>query len=484
MMKESMAVNKELEGIDLLNGNFVEFLKNTKGVRLWHGLVDDINYRQISIDTRTLKKGDLFFALKGEIHDGHAYIPRAIQKGASGVVVNMDWYFQNSNENLSPEVPVVVVEDTLEFLQKLAHWHRKQFSLPVLAITGSSGKTTTRQMIVEILKQKYRVVHTEGNKNNHIGVPLSLLKIDSSDEIAVFELGTNHPGEIKFLSELTAPTAGLVTNIGKGHIGFLGSLEEVYREKSSLFQEIPADGTIFLNMEDSFLKNYQRSDVKVIRVGREKHYEVYGEIIEADEFQRITFRLLDQVDIHLNIPGRHQFLNALLSTAVGVFFNVPLADIKHALENLLPAKQRMEILEKNGLIIVNDAYNANPDSMRAAIDYVSQLSFNGKKILILGDMLELGKYSREEHQELGRYLAHHPVDYVLLYGPQSVYIKLGLETEAANVESRWFDSHRELAEFLNELVAEGDVILIKGSRGMVLEKVLDYLNWERRNDAG
>lgn len=458
---------------------FKDFLEQYQGVQFSGGNPGAADYRKISIDSRTLQPGEWFLALQGENHDGHAFIPQALKKNAAAIVVEKRWLEQHKELKQSGH-PVMAVKDSLDFLQQLAAWHRRRFSFPLIGLTGSNGKTTTREMIAEILSARYKVFRSRGNKNNHIGLPLMLLQLSDEVEIAVIEMGTNHPGEIALLSSLAQPTAGVITNIGKGHLGFFGSLEEVYREKTALFDGLDPAAPIFINMEDRFLRKYPREGRAAIRSGYSKGYDAWGRIEFIDRLGRVKFRLNDKVSIQLKVPGTHQVGNALLAAAVGLHFGTGEADIREALENFSPAEKRMEIFEKDGAVFINDAYNANPDSMRAAVNYLMVIKQGrGKRILVLGDMLELGEFAKMEHHSLGEYIAERPVDFVFLYGPESRIMQATIEESGKRKERAfWYDSHEKIALHLKKILAPHDTVLVKGSRGMAMEKVFDHL-WEK-----
>lgn len=454
-----------------------EFLKEYRGLHSLSGNAEAADYRKLSIDSRSLQPGELFLALRGETHDGHDYVAAALEKGAAAIVVEKRWWERNSAEQALSQRPLIVVEDSLHFLQQLAAWHRRQFDIEVVGLTGSNGKTTTREMVAAVLATRFRVFQSQGNKNNHIGLPLMLLQLNEQTEMAVLEMGMNHPGEIALLAGLAKPTAALVTNVGKAHIGFMGSLEAIYREKISLFEGLEPSAPIFLNMEDRFLRNYPRAGRKVITVGYNSGNDVRGRVEFIDRYGRVKFRLNEAVSIQLKVPGTHQVLNALLAAAVGRHYGVSESEVAQALENFAPAKQRMEIFEKNGVLFINDAYNANPDSMRAALNYLAGLrNGRGKRIAVLGDMLELGEFAETEHRRLGEFLAEKPVDLALLYGPLSRFILQGFEGKAGREKHAFhYGTHEEIAAHLRPILQPHDVVLLKGSRGMRMEKVLERL---------
>ena len=451
-----------------------EFLHRYDGYRTARGDLAAVDYRRCSIDSRTIAPGEMFVALRGEVHDGHRYAAVAAQN-ASALVLEAAWD-QAHGAELPADCAVIVVDNTLDFLQQLGAWHRRKFELPLIGITGSNGKTTTREMMAAVLEKKYRVFQSEGNKNNHIGLPLMLLKLDRHAEVAVLELGTNHPGEIAHLSALAGPTAAVITNIGKAHIGFFGTREAIYEEKTALFRALGAEGVLFLNLEDGFLKRYPRETHQgpVITVGLTPGCDVCGSAVAADGLGRMQFRINDTMIVQLQVPGRHNLMNGLLAAAVGMYFQVDDEAIRDALENFQPVKQRMQVEEKDGVRFINDAYNANPDSMRAAIDYLLGLEAR-PRIVVLGDMLELGEFSENEHRELGVYIAERAIDMVLLYGPQARFIESGIRESGGAMPVFYCQTHAEIAAHLRRIIARDTVVLLKGSRGMTMEKVLALL---------
>lgn len=462
-----------MSGKDL---NLKLFIEDYPKVSSSSGIIDDIDYQNFSIDSRTLQPGQFFIPLKGENFDGHEFITEAIEKSAKGIAVQWDWYSQKSKTEFPNELAIMVVENTLDFLQKLSSWHRSHFNIPIIAITGSNGKTTTRKMITEILSNNFAVLSNEGNQNNHIGVPLTLLKLRLDYEMAVIELGSNHPGEIALLTELVNPGIGIITNIGKGHIGYFGSLEAIYGEKTALFENIRSGSVIFLNMEDPFLSNYKTS-VKTIRVGISDSYEYWGKVVSVDELGCVRFSINNLIEIQLKIPGGHNFYNALMAAAVGLHFDISINEIKETLGNFQAISQRMQVYRVNEVLIINDAYNANPESARAVIDYLADLSsVKGRKIIAIGDMLELGDLGEKEHFLIGKFICDRSIDLVFLFGPLSIKIKEGLlENNSFKGEAYWYATHKEIVNHLEKILAPDDALLVKGSRGMKMENILNNL---------
>ena len=428
----------------------------------------------ISTDTRSLKSGDLFFALKGENFDGHAFVESAFEKGASAAVVEGSFAHARF---LS--VPLLVVENATRALGELAHLYRKRFSIPVIAIGGSNGKTTTKDMITKVLASSYTVLSTDGNHNNHIGVPLTLFRLEKKHEMAVVEVGTNHPGEIEHLVHLLDPTDGLITNIGHEHLEFFKSLDGVAEEEGTLFRQLKSRkrAQLFVNADDTRVKAIAGRTKNRWTYGFDSRaVDVAGRIIGVDKkgASRFEFRsksMKRSVSVQLKVPGRHNAVNAIAAAAVGVAFDVPAARIRKALECFHPSDKRMEVLKVGGVTIYNDTYNANPDSMIAALHTLAAARVSGKKIAVLADMLELGELAPEEHERVGREAAKLGVGYMLTFGEHAKHIH-----GAARVSSAiHYDQKNILAEYLAELVAPGDAVLVKGSRGMKMEDVITFL---------
>ena len=439
---------------------------------------DAVDYHRFSIDSRDFREGKMFIALRGERFDAHQFIEDVVRQGARGVVVDNRWFQANKARARQLPVVVIVVRDTLDFLQQLAAWNRRQFAIPVVALTGTSGKTTTREMIANVLGTQYRTLRNRKNENNQIGVPLTLLHINPNVEAAVVELGTNQPGEIPVLARWTAPTHALVTNIGPGHIGYFGSLDAIYREKTALLDATPSGGMIFLNTDDPLLARYHREGVEIVTVGTQPTNDVWGTIVSVDDQGCVAFRVRDEWQVQLRVPGKHQFYNALMAIAVGEALGIDTEEMREALENFRAPHQRMELITHNGVLFINDAYNANPDSTRAAIDFLTQVRPQARKFLVFGDMLELGALEEELHREIGHYIAGTAVNEVLLYGNATRATEEGIRQKNATMVVHHFDEHRAIARHLQEVLRPGDVVLIKGSRGMQMEKVLSILTGE------
>ncbi len=436
----------------------------------------------VSTDSRTTAQGELFIALRGEQFDGHAFIRAAIDRGAAAIIAEAG----RCPEDLS-RVPVMLVEDSTKAYGELARIHRSRFRIPVIAVAGSNGKTTTKEMIVAVLGRTLRVAHTKGNFNNHIGVPATLLGMDRKHDVAVVELGTNHPGELGSLCRLAAPTHGLVTTIGNEHLEFFGSIEGVAEEEGTLYRALAATtgSTAFVHAGDPRVMQQAGPVKRKVRYGFEsRKAEVRGRILGVDDrgCARFAFsggRLKKAVEVRLPVPGRHNAVNALAAVAVGLTFRVPPAQIREALEAFRPPAKRMQAENLGGILVINDAYNANGDSMIASLQVLAETKVGGKRIAVLGDMLELGAQEEEEHARVGRAVASLKIDYLLTYGRRAKRIR-----DAAGLPAAMhYEQKNMLAEYLAELVAPGDAVLVKGSRGMKMEDVVTFLEERLRPAA-
>ncbi|MFQ5708046.1 MAG: UDP-N-acetylmuramoyl-tripeptide--D-alanyl-D-alanine ligase [bacterium] len=426
----------------------------------------------ISIDSRKVSAGEIFFAIRGETHDGHDFIGAAFENNAQAAVVCKSWW-TNCPAHLESN-NFFVVEDTLAALQEAAHFYRGKFTLPVLALTGTNGKTTTKEMVATVLGQKHTVCKTRGNLNNHIGLPLSLFALDQQQEVAILEMGCNHFGEIARLCEIAEPQFGLITNVGHGHLEFFADLEGVAKAKAELFENLHPPGTAFINLDDPLISKYVPANLKSVTYGFKEEARVSGEVSGADEHGCFAFRV-EKTPIRLNVPGKHNLSNALAAVAVGLEFGVSLSKIKQALENVALPGQRMEMFERNKVRIINDSYNANPDSTRASLSVLKQTQSTGKKIFVFADMLELGERATLEHAEIGKALKDYRVDVVLAFGEYAEAAVAAARKASKKIVAKHFSEKTALVKALKEQIKAGDVLLVKGSRGMKMEEVLQKL---------
>ena len=438
----------------------------------------DRQVQHISIDTRALGRDDCFIALRGPRFDGHEFISDAASRGASAAVVSNPTSAMNSPSALA----LLQVQDTLTALHKLATNYRRLMppTTRVITISGASGKTTTKEMIASVLAQRFNIVKTIANHNNHIGAPLSLLALDQSHDFGVFELGSNHPGEMRVLAELVRPDIGIVTNIGLAHVEFLDDEAGVAEEEGTPLEYLPrnGDGLAVLNADDKWCHELRaRTRATVITVGIDNFADVRASDIKINgdvKFRLNIAKKREDVVVRLKTLGRHQIYNALQAAAVGYMQGMDLDEIREGLETVEYPEMRMEQVVLGGVRFVNDCYNANVPSMKAALHAVRETPCTGRKIAVLGDMLELGKHTQRAHLDIGAMAANGGLAMLVTVGQAGKWI-----AEAA-VEAG-MEMHRvlpvgstdEAAESLRSLVQEGDLVLLKGSRKLQLEKILE-----------
>ncbi len=440
------------------------------------GRVEHVEIKGVSIDSRSIREGELFVALRGERFDGHDFIPDAMKKGAWGALVERS-VLESRFSSLGGLKNLLPVEDTLHALQEMSRAHRMKFSIPVVGITGSNGKTTTKEMLAGILKQTGPVLKNEGNLNNHIGVPLTLMKLNARHRTAAVEMGMSAPGEIDMLARLVSPTVGVITNIGPAHLEFLGSMEKVAEAKGELLNNLPPRATAVLNADDVFFGLLRsKASGTVVSFGMKNGADVSASHISPHSGHTdFTIKVRGATaDIRLRAAGLHNVSNALAAAAAATAVGIPLGALKQGLDDFSPVAMRSEIKEVRGRTVLADYYNANPASMDAAIRTLVSLSAGKKAIAVLGDMLELGNAAAEAHRQVGRAAAQSGVHIVITVGALARHIGEGA-IEAGIAKSHVFEvqAHAEAARQLRELSRPGDVILIKGSRGMKMEKILE-----------
>ncbi|MBN1154620.1 UDP-N-acetylmuramoyl-tripeptide--D-alanyl-D-alanine ligase [candidate division KSB1 bacterium] len=429
----------------------------------------DIEFNKVSIDSRNIAPGDLFIAIRGERFDAHQFVDDVLAKGALAAVVSQRWISNNKTRGNLISVP-----DTLTALQEISRFYRHKFSLPLIAITGSNGKTTTKEMVASVLSQQFRVLKNPGNLNNHIGVPLTLLMLADTYDLAVIEFGTSRFGEIKRLTEISAPGYGLITNIGPAHLEFFGSLEGVAREKTDLWRYIESTrGTAFVNTDDPFLADAAPGQGEVITYGFNRDADFKGELIGLNHNGCAEFTCND-VQFSLSVPGEHNMYNALATIAVASRFGIELPVVRSELLSFHSTSKRMELIQKHGLTLLNDCYNSNLASAEKALQTLAQIQTKGMRFAIMADMLELGKLGEAHHRAVGRLAADLNIDYLLAYGPLSRFTFE--EAKLKHIKNALhFDDKKQLIQKLKELIHPDDIILIKGSRGMAMEEVTSAL---------
>lgn len=440
------------------------------------GRMERVEIKGVSIDSRNIGEGELFIAIKGDRFDGHDFVPEAIKKGAWGALVERS-ALENKFTSLGGLKNILPVDDTLYALQEISYMHRKKFAVPVVGITGSNGKTTTKEMLACILKQKGPVLKNEGNLNNHIGVPLTLLKMNESHRAAVIEMGMSAPGEIDTLARLVVPAVGVITNIGPAHLEFFGTMKRVAEAKGELLDNLKSDATAVLNADDdhfSILKN--KFNGRLLTFGIDNKADVTAsDIRQGKEYSDLTITAAGTgINVRLRAVGTHNVYNALAAAAAAIAVGVPIDAVKYGLDDFLPVAGRSEIKKLEGRTVLADYYNANPASMQAAIKTLVSLRSDKKAIAVIGDMLELGEASVEAHREIGRIAARCKVDLLITIGELAQHVEKGAREAGLKTDQVLQATSRENAgQLLKQLSRPGDVILIKGSRGMKMEKILE-----------
>ena len=403
----------------------------------------------VDTDTRKIRKGSIFFALKGDNFDGNKFAKTALENGAAYAIVDDAAFVCNSR--------TILVSNTLDTLQELAQYHRKKLGITIIALTGSNGKTTTKELIYYVLKEQFNVVATLGNLNNHIGVPLTLLTMTPKTEIGLVEMGANHLKEIEFLCKIAQPNYGYITNFGKAHLEGFGGVKGVIKGKSELYNYLKlSNGSAFINTNDP-LQIKQAKDLKTIPFGSSEI-----KLLESNQFVSVLF---NDIKINSNLIGTYNFSNIAAAIAIGNYFKIPTIKIKQGIESYIPQNHRSQIIEKNGIQIIMDAYNANPSSMQAALSNFNTIK-SPIKIAILGDMFELGEASAVEHQSIA--------NLALSLNLTKVYL-IGKAFSAIDAKNAFvYDNFDSFKESFNPKDLYQATILIKGSRGMALERVLDF----------
>jgi UDP-N-acetylmuramoyl-tripeptide--D-alanyl-D-alanine ligase len=410
----------------------------------------------VCTDTRDIQPGAIFFALKGANFNGNQFAEQALQAGCSLVVIDEVEFKKDDHYFL--------VEDVLTALQQLANHHRKQLKIPVIAITGTNGKTTSKELLNAVLSEKYKVLATKGNLNNHIGVPLTLLNINNDHEIAIIEMGANHQGEIAMLCTIAEPDYGMITNIGKAHLEGFGGPEGVIKAKNELYQFIKQrQGKLFVNGDNELLKKLSEG-IDRVTFGTSENVNFAGIFVESNPFVKLKY---NNTIISTQLVGKYNFENILAAACIGSYFKVSEQQIKTGLEKYVPSNNRSQVMQTKNNLLLLDAYNANPSSMNAAIENFAQMD-QPNKMVILGDMLELGDESAKEHTAIVNLLKQKNITNVLLVG--NYFMEAG---KILNAQT--FANSAEVLDHLKQHPVKNTTILIKGSRGIKLEKVVEVL---------
>ena len=449
---------------------------------------ETVVFRGVSINSRTIKEGELFVCIKGENFDGHDFFGDAFRKGAAGIILS-------DTKNLSTgmlgkgESPFVIQsQNTLRALQDLASYQRSLFPFRVIAVTGTNGKSTTKEMIASIIETKYKTLKTQGNLNNHIGLPLTLLKREPEHEVGVLEMGMSAAGEIKRLAEIAKPDIGVITNISAGHLGQLKTIKDVQAAKGELFDSLHKEGTAIVNADDPLVLELAKSlRIKKITYGIKEPADIQASDIQNKGNHGFTFtaKIFDQaIPVKLPQIGYCNIYNALAALATGHSLGITGKEMNLGLKNYQQIPQRNEQIHYEGMTLINDTYNANPQSMREALKTLKEINTQGKRFFIIGDMLELGPLSEPAHHELGQEIAGSNVDYLVTVGPLA---SLAAESAKVNVQQQLqiekFNTHDEAANYLLQKVKKGDCLLVKGSRGSKMENVVqEFLKPKKQNN--
>jgi UDP-N-acetylmuramoyl-tripeptide--D-alanyl-D-alanine ligase len=484
-----IAQDKELMGLFT-----IEELREVISVKVLAGqdtLSGKRRIRQIGTDSRSIRRGDLFVALRGDRFDGHEFVPDVLAKGAAGAIVHDEYRLPSRSAAVrrveGPSAPFLFgVRDPLFAYQQLATHYRSRFTIPMVAVTGSNGKTTTKDMVASVLAQRWSVLKTEGNFNNRIGVPSTLFRLTARHQAAVIEMGVDQQGQTTRLCEIVRPTIGLITNIGPDHLEFLGSMEGSAQSKAELLDLLPADGMAILNADDTYFDYLAaRAQCRVMSFGLSEMADVRASGIISDARQGTTFRLhlpgkSRPTTVRIKVHGTHNVINALAAAAVGVSLNLSGSMIAQGLGRFRPAAMRSQVVTHHGVHIINDCYNANPASMKAALQLLAQWSPARERIAVLGDMLELGSETVRMHRDVGEFLAAQGLSRLIVCG--TLGRELGEGARQGGMAGSQIDEVVDAAaaaDRLKRIVRQGDVVLVKASRGMKMEQVVQVLTGMR-----
>jgi UDP-N-acetylmuramoyl-tripeptide--D-alanyl-D-alanine ligase len=432
---------------------------------------------RVCTDSRQAQPGDLFFALHGERFDGHDYLRAVASKEAAAVVIQRE-----RSSVVSPGCAVVAVDNTRQALGRLAAEYRKEFTLPIVAVGGSNGKTTTKELLASVLKQKFATLWSEASFNNDIGVPLTLLKLEKTHQAAVMEVGSNHPGELPPLVAMIRPTHAIITNIGREHLEFFGDLAGVAQEEGFLAELLPSDGKLFINGDNEWTTALiARTRAQVERVGFSDSNDWRVRSLQVNN-QGVSFRVETKQteftgEYHMNLVGRHQVINAVLAIAAGVELGLNRDEINSGLKECKPAKMRLQLWEFNGVRVLDDAYNANADSVLAALQTLMDLPCKGRRVALLGDMAELGEHSEAAHEEIGRRAAELGVAQLFTVGKMASVVARGARGAGLNRVLEFADVETA-ASAVKSFLKPGDLLLLKASRAARLERVGELLRKE------
>lgn len=429
---------------------------------------EDVSFNKLCIDTRKIEKNNVFLAIKGANFNGNDFALKALEAGASIVIIDEVKFNLNEIENKGT---IVKVKNTREALLNLAKFYRKKLGLKVVGVTGSTGKTSTKDLIAALLSNKYKVFKTKGNFNNDIGLPLMILELTSKDDVAVLEMGMSSLGEIELLADVARPDIAVITNIGLSHIENLKTQENILKAKMEISTFFNKENTLIINAEDKLLKNVYSNRFKVEKIGYNHEYDVYASniILKEEETEFLAHAFGEEAVFNLPMAGKHNVLNTMLAIEVANCLNVSFEEMIKGLENLEATSMRLQVIKKEGLIIINDCYNASPDSMKSSLDVLSAYK-DHRKVAILGDMYELGEESEKAHFEVGEY-AKDKLDILIVIGRYIKNFKDGFNNDNIIM----YKTKEECIKELKNIVKLNDVVLIKASRGVKLEDVVKKL---------
>lgn len=439
-----------------------EIVEATRGILVSGNKDDEINF--FSQDSRQMTNGGMYIPLKGERFDGHNFIESAFQTGAQAIISEKDVNYEDKI--------VIKVKDTHQALKDMASYLRNHRLVKVVGVTGSVGKTSTRDMVYSVVKQKYKTLKTEGNYNNEIGLPLTILRYHD-EEVLVLEMGMNHLQEMSRLSMIARPDIACITNVGTAHIGELGSRENILKAKLEIINGMKEGSTLIINQDNDMLQTVELPHLNVVRVGKGKEASIQASHIVLEETKssfEVEYQGKKEI-IEVPVQGEHNISNALIAIAVGIELNISLEDIKKGIQEFKLTKNRMDILEKNHKTVIDGTYNASVDSMKSSIDVLA--NYKKRKVAILADMLELGDYSQQLHEEVGSYVASKGIDILVCVGKEAKYIYQKARESMKDVY--YFESNQEVIARLDELLKEDDVILVKGSHSMNLKEVVEKI---------
>ncbi|MDP3730445.1 MAG: UDP-N-acetylmuramoyl-tripeptide--D-alanyl-D-alanine ligase [Candidatus Omnitrophota bacterium] len=447
-----------------------EIIKATGGRMVSGGPETDIDLSKISTDSRTIKEGDLFLPLKGNNFNGEDFTGEAFKKGAIGAFVTV-----HGQRSTVHGKTIIQVRDTTVALQRLARYRRKKFKGPVIGVTGSNGKTTVKDMVAGVLSSKFNVLKNEGTKNNHIGVPLTLLKLNDSHDMCVVEMGTNHHGEIRLLAEIASPTVAVITNIGPSHLEFLRDIKGVFAAKREILETLNRDSLIVINGDDEYLSTIKSKVFRLMRFGFNAINDFQASGVSSNG-TGIRFILNDRSNFTLSLIGTHNVYNALAAIAVAYSFDISYLATKKALSEYSPANMRLNARRVGDVTVIDDAYNSNPLSMKSAIEALAGYPAKGRW-MVSADMLELGQAERDFHSMIGETIAKSGFSGLITFGDLSRHTSSRALECGMDKNRVWHCSNRkEIADILKRSMDSGDAVLVKGSRAMKMEEVIKELS--------